>query len=354
VNLVMVILIGSHVSINEETISSFFSLDSIVQVPSMEQRFKKLLEQVRDSIRLKHYSIRTEKTYITWIKWYIFFHHTRHHLEMGAAEIEAFLTHLAVQCRVAASTQNQALSALLFLYRDVLKKPLDLPIKAIRARQPQRLPTVLTKEETLQVITHLPGTYQLMAGLLYGSGLRLMECLRLRVKDFDFAQHQIIVRDGKGMQDRLTMLPVSLVAPLHEQLSRVKQVHVRDLAKGYGSAYLPFAPERKFPKASRAWIWQYAFPLDRLSRDPRSGVIRRHHANESGLQRAVSHTARLIGLNKRVSCHTFRHSFATHLLQQGYDIRAVQELLGHKNVKTTLIYTHVLNRGRLAVRSPLD
>jgi integron integrase len=320
----------------------------------MEHRPKRLLDHVRDAIRLKHYSIRTEESYVTWIKRYILFHNKRHPKEMTTAEIEAFLTHLAVQQNVAASTQNQALSALLFLYRDVLKTPLDLPIAAIRAKKPKRLPMVLTKEETLTVIARLPGTQRLMAKLLYGGGLRLMECLRLRVKDLDFAQHQIIVRDGKGMEDRLTMLPDSLIGPLQEHLSHVEHLHAQDVAQGLGSVYLPYALERKYPRAGRLWIWQYVFPSDRLSKDPRTGITRRHHASESGLQKAVSQAGRSVGLNKRISCHTFRHSFATHLLQQGYDIRTVQELLGHKDVKTTMIYTHVLNRGGLAVRSPLD
>jgi integron integrase len=320
----------------------------------MEHRPKRLLDQVRDAIRLKHYSIRTEESYVTWIKRYILFHNKRHPKEMTITEIEAFLTHLAVQQNVAASTQNQALSALLFLYRDVLKTPLDLPIDAIRAKKPKRLPTVLTKEEALIVIARLSGTQRLMAQLLYGGGLRLMECLRLRVKDLDFAQRQIIVRDGKGMEDRLTMLPDSLIGPLQEHLSHVKHLHTQDVAQGLGSVYLPYALERKYPRAGRLWIWQYVFPSDRLSKEPRTGIARRHHASESGLQKAVSQARRSVGLNKRISCHTFRHSFATHLLQQGYDIRTVQELLGHKDVKTTMIYTHVLNRGRLAVRSPLD
>ncbi len=320
----------------------------------MLQRPKKLLDHVRDAIRLKHYSLHTEQAYVTWIKRYIFFHDKRHPKDMGSTEIEAFLTHLAVQQKVAASTQNQALSALLFLYRDVLRQPLDGPIDAIRARKPKRLPTVLTKEEVLQVIGTLSGTSALMAKLLYGTGLRLMECLQLRVKDLDFAQQQIIVRDGKGLDDRVTMLPASLVVPLQEHLSRVQRLHAQDVAQRVAPVYLPFALERKYPRAGRLWIWPYVFPSDRLSKDPRTGIIRRHHAHESGLQRAISRAGRAAGLTKRISCHTLRHSFATHLLQQGYDIRTAQELLGHKDVKTTMIYTHVLNRGRLAVRSPLD
>ena len=320
----------------------------------MQHRPRKLLDQVRDAIRLKHYSIRTEESYIIWIKRYIFFHNKQHPSELGSVAIEAFLTHLAVDRKVAASTQNQALSALLFLYRDVLKTPIELHIDAIRAKKPKRLPTVLTKEETVKVIECLSGTQRLMAKLLYGSGLRLMECLRLRVKDLDFAQRQIVVRDGKGMEDRVTMLPESLILPLQEHLAHVKRLHAQDVAQRVGPVYFPSALERKYPHAGRLWIWQYVFPSDRLSKDPRTEIIRRHHTSESGLQKAVPHAARLVGLTKRVSCHTFRHSFATHLLQQGYDIRTVQELLGHKDVKTTMVYTHVLNRGGLSVRSPLD
>ena len=273
---------------------------------------------------------------------------------MGAAEIEAFLTHLAVKENVAASTQNQAFSALLFLYRDVLHKELDGPINALRAKKPKRLPTVLTKEEVYRLLGHLSGDHLLMAKLLYGSGLRLMECLRLRVKDIDFSQYQIIVRDGKGQKDRVTMLPKSLIAPLQAHLQSVERLHQEDLARGFGSVYLPYALERKYPNADREWIWQYVFPSQRLSVDPRSGVVRRHHLDESGLQKAVRAAARAAGIPKKASCHTFRHSFATHLLENHYDIRTVQELLGHKDVKTTMIYTHVLNRGGLAVRSPLD
>jgi len=315
---------------------------------------KKLLDQVREAIRRKHYSIRTEEAYVTWIKRYILFHNKRHPKEMGSAEIQAYLTYLAMEQNVAASTQNQALSALLFLYREVLGKELEFPINALRAKRPKRLPTVLTKEEALRVIGCLSGTYQLMAKLLYGSGLRLMECVRLRVKDVDFAQHQIIVRDGKGQKDRVTMLSDSVAISLQEHLQRVKRLHEKDLTQGYGSVYLPYALERKYPNADREWIWQYVFPSSRLSKDPRSGKVRRHHISESSLQKAVREAARLAGINKRVTCHTFRHSFATHLLENGYDIRTVQELLGHKDVKTTMIYTHVLNRGGLAVRSPLD
>jgi integron integrase len=315
---------------------------------------KKLLDQVRDVIRVKHYSIRTEEAYVDWIKRFILFHNKRHPKEMGSQEIEAFLTHLAVKGHVAASTQNQALAALLFLYHDVLRQELADPINALRAKESQHLPAVLTKDEVKQVIAHLSGTHQLMARLLYGAGLRLLECLRLRVKDIDFERRAIIVRDTKGDEDRVTMLPDSVVAPLKEHLQRVKRLHEQDLTKGLGSVYLPDALDRKLPNASREWLWQYVFPSDRLSVDPRSGAVRRHHADESGLQKAVRQAAQQVGLTKRVTCHTFRHSFATHLLENHYDIRTVQELLGHKDVKTTMIYTHVLQRGGLAVRSPLD
>jgi len=314
---------------------------------------RKLLDQVRDALRLKHYSIRTEEAYINWIKRYIFFHHKRHPAEMGAPEIEAFLTHLAVDEQVAASTQNQALSALLFLYREVLHQELG-PVDALRAKKPKRLPTVLTRDEVQRLLGQMSGTHQLMARLLYGSGLRLMECLRLRVKDLDFDYRTVTVRDGKGEQDRVTVLPDSLIAPLQEHLLRVKRLHDQDLARGQGAVYLPDALERKYPNAHREWGWQYLFPSDRLSVDPRTGAVRRHHLDESGLQKAIRQAAQRAGIPKPVGPHTLRHSFATHLLEAHYDIRTVQELLGHKNVRTTMIYTHVLQRGGLAVRSPLD
>ncbi|HKZ82741.1 MAG TPA: integron integrase [Anaerolineae bacterium] len=319
----------------------------------MEQP-KKLLDQVRDVLRLKHYSIRTEDSYVDWIRRFILFHKKRHPKDMGRAEVEAFLTHLAVEGNVAASTQNQALSALLFLYHEVLKVEFDAPLDSVRAKKPARLPVVLTRAEAHQVIDGMSGTYQLMAKLLYGSGLRLMECLRLRVKDIDFERREITVRDAKGGHERVTMLPASLVTPLQEHLKRVKLLHEQDLATGYGQVYLPYALDRKYPNAATEWGWQYVFPSERLSTDPRTGITRRHHMDESNLQRAVKDAVRLARLAKPASCHTFRHSFATHLLESGYDIRTVQELLGHKDVRTTMIYTHVLNRGGLAVRSPLD
>ena len=315
---------------------------------------KKLLDQLRDAIRIKHYSYSTEKTYFHWAKRYILFHNKRHPAEMGVPEIEAFLSHLAQEGDVSASTQNQALNAILFLYRNVLKIELAAPIHALRAKRAQHLPTVLSKTEVSRLLSEMQGLHQLMARLLYGCGLRLMECLRLRVKDIDFEQSQIVVREGKGEKDRLTMLPVSLIEPLKAQIAFVQKQHTRDLANGYGSVELPFALERKYPNVDKELAWQYVFPSDRLSTDPRSGITRRHHLDPSGLQRAVKAAAKLAKINKPVSPHTFRHCFAAHLLEAGYDIRTVQELLGHKDVKTTMIYTHVLNRGPKAVRSPLD
>lgn len=314
----------------------------------------KLLDQVRATLRRKHYSYRTESAYIGWIKRFIHFHGRQHPRVLGEAEVVAFLSYLAVEEQVAASTQNQALSALLFLYREVLLHDLTLTLSAVRAKRPKRAPTVLTEAEVDVVLACLSGQQLLMAQLLYGSGLRLMECLRLRIKDVDFSQQQIVVRDGKGMQDRVTLLPQRVVPALTAHLVEVRRQHQRDLARGYGSVYLPFALARKYPNAARDWAWQYVFPAATLARDPRSGELRRHHAHERGLQQAVQHAAHQSGIPKRITCHTFRHSFATHLLQHGYDIRTVQELLGHKDVKTTMIYTHVLNRGGLAVRSPLD
>jgi integron integrase len=256
--------------------------------------------------------------------------------------------------QVAASTQNQALSALLFLYAEVLEQPLAGRVASVRAKQPERLPTVMTRDEVVRVLDALSGVQQLMAKLLYGSGLRLMECVRLRVKDVDFAQRQVLVRDGKGGKDRVTPLSERLVAPLQEHLQRVALLHTRDLREGYGHVFLPDAFARKSTSASRDWIWQYVFPAEQRSSDPRSGAVRRHHRDESGLQKAVKRAAELAQIPKRVTCHTFRHSFATHLLEDGYDIRTVQELLGHRDVSTTMIYTHVLNRGGRGVRSPLD
>jgi integron integrase len=321
----------------------------------MQRQPKKLLDQVRHIIRLKHYSMSTEEAYISWIRRFILFHDKRHPKEMGVAEIEAFLTHLAVDQQVAASTQNQALHALLFLYQQVLHTTLDGPISPMRAKRSKHLPTVLTREEALNVIAHLSGTHQIIARILYGSGLRLMECLRLRVKDLDMSRCQIIVRDGKGMKDRITMLPEAVVPLLEEYLQRdPKHLYEEDIRNDVGFASLPFALDRKYPNAKREWLWQYIFPSSQLSVNPRTGEIRRHHLHQSGPQKAIKAAAASAGIRRRVTCHVFRHSFATHLLESGYDIRTVQELLGHKNLKTTMIYTHVLNRGGLSVRSPLD
>jgi integron integrase len=313
----------------------------------------KLLDQVRDKIRLKNYSIRTERAYVDWVRRFILFHQKRHPAEMGAPEVEAFLTHLAVADQVAASTQNQALSALLFLYQEVLGRELP-PFHALQAQKPARLPTVLTREEVWQLIDQLSGIQQWQAMLLYGTGMRLLECLRLRVKDVDFGQKIILVRDGKGEKDRVTLLPATLVSQLQQQLAWAKTLHDYDLAQGYGAVYLPNALERKYPNASKEWGWQYVFPADQLSVDPPSGAIRRHHRTPQSLQRAVKRAVQTAGIVKPASCHTLRHSFATHLLEDGYDIRTVQELLGHSDVSTTMIYTHVLNQGGISVRSPLD
>jgi integron integrase len=315
---------------------------------------KKLLDHVRAVLRGKHYSRNTEDSYIDWIKRYILFHQSRHPRELGQAAIEAFLTHLAVERHVAASTQNQARSALLFLYREVLDLPIAAPQDVITAKVPRRLPTVLSRDEVHAVLACLDGARLLMAQLLYGSGLRLMECLRLRVKDLDFTQRQIVVREGKGAHDRITMLPARLIGPLQQHLAALQRVHTRECAGGFGAVSLPFALERKYPNACRDWVWQYVFPAQHDSLDPRTGAQRRHHLDPSGLQKAVKAAVQSAGITKPATCHTFRHCFATHLLEDGYDIRTVQELLGHADVRTTMIYTHVLNRGGRGVRSPLD
>ena len=314
----------------------------------------KLLDQVRGKIRLKHYSIRTEQAYVDWIRRFILHFGKRHPRELGAAEVEAFLTHLAVAGNVAASTQNQAKSALLFLYREVLEAELSWLDNVERAKAPKRLPVVLTREEVHGVLVRLSGTHWLIASLLYGAGLRIMEGLRLRVKDVEFSRKEILVRDGKGFKDRVTMLPAALAAPLTDHLKRVKALHEQDLAAGRGAVYLPYALERKYPGAARDWAWQYVFPSANLSADPRTGIERRHHLQDQAVQRAMRQAVRDAGVNKPATPHTLRHSFATHLLEGGYDIRTVQELLGHADVSTTMIYTHVLNKGGRGVTSPLD
>ncbi|MEQ1531940.1 MAG: integron integrase [Sideroxydans sp.] len=314
----------------------------------------KLLDQVREKLRVKHYAIRTEQSYVDWIKRYIYFHDKTHPKDLGAQDVEAFLTHLAVAGKVSASTQNQAKSAILFLYREVLEIQLPWLDNVTQAKAPKKLPVVLTVAEVQAVLSRLSGSHLLIASLLYGGGMRLMEAVRLRVKDVEFARHEIIVREGKGFKDRVTMLPESIVASLHAHLLKVKTLHEEDLAAGYGEVYLPFALDKKYPNAGREWGWQYIFPSKNLSVDPRSGKTRRHHLDEKGVQRAVKQAVRDAGLVKPATPHTLRHSFATHLLQSGYDIRTVQELLGHSDVSTTMIYTHVLNKGGKGVVSPLD
>jgi len=308
---------------------------------------------MRRIVRVKHYSLRTEKSYVHWVRRYIFYHNKRHPQEMGAGEVQSFLSYLAVNQRVSASTQNQALNALVFLYKHVLKKELGA-IDAVRAWRPKRLPVVLTREEAQRVLSLLSGVKHLVFSLLYGSGLRLMECLRLRVKDIDFAAKYIIIRDGKGFKDRVTILPESVVPELKEHLVRVRALHEDFLRRGYGDVELPYALIRKYPNAGQEWAWQYVFPARNISTDPRTGTRRRHHIHESVLQRAVKRAVTLSGIAKSVGCHTMRHCFATHLLESGTDIRTVQELLGHKDVKTTMIYTHVMQKPGINVRSPLD
>lgn len=315
---------------------------------------KKLLEQVSDAIRAKHYSFRTEKTYIDWIRRFILFHNKRHPREMGVPEVQDFIIHLATKNNVSASTQNQALSAVTFLYRHVLQQELQFPTDTIRPGRSKPLPVVLTAQEARAVIANMNGTPKLMAKILYGSGLRLMECLRLRVKDMDFGNHQIVIREGKGEKDRFTILPDSITEELQAHLIVVKALHEKDLKEGFGETSLPYALAQKYKSASKEWIWQYIFPASARSIDPVSKKVKRHHLDPGVLQKAIRKAAQLAKIQKPVSPHIFRHSFATHLLQNGYDIRTVQELLGHKDVKTTMIYTHVLQRGGLAVKSPLD
>ncbi|HLX81445.1 MAG TPA: integron integrase [Burkholderiales bacterium] len=314
----------------------------------------RLLDQVRDAIRRRHYSYRTEQTYIHWIKRFIFFSNKRHPKDMGAPEVTAFLSHLARDRDVAAATQNQALAALLFLYKEVLGQALPWLDQVERAKRPARLPSVLSIPEVQRLLAQMQGTKWLMASLLYGAGLRLRECLKLRVKDIDFDYKQILIRDGKGGKDRVTMLPQSVIEPLQRHLIRAKELHERDIASGHGDVERPDALSRKYPKAPYEWGWKFVFPSHKLSTDPRTGAIRRHHVFENYLSRGVKEAARAARITKHVSCHTLRHSFATHLLERGQDIRTVQELLGHSSVETTMIYTHVMNKGGRGVASPLD
>lgn len=318
------------------------------------QQKPKLLHQARDKIRALHYSIRTEETYLHWMRRYIYFHNMRHPKEMGVAEIEQYLTHLATKRHVSASTQNQALAAILFLYQRVLDIKLPRVEEVVRAKKPETLPVVLSVEEVRLLLDKMDGTMGLIVKLLYGTGMRVMEMLRLRIQDIDFYRNEVVVRCGKGNKDRVTILPEHLKEDLVVQIERVKALHHEDLQQGYGEVYLPFALERKYPKAGRELKWQYVFPSIKLSTDPRSNTVRRHHTDPKTVQRAVRRAVLELGLMKRVTPHTLRHSFATHLLDANYDIRTVQELLGHKDVSTTQIYTHVLNRGGNAVRSPFD
>jgi integron integrase len=314
----------------------------------------RLLDRLRSAVRARHYSLRTEQSYAAWVKRFVLFHGKRHPDELGEREINAFLSSLATDGHVAASTQNQALSALLFLYRHVLEKPFPEMPTLVRARRPARLPVVLTREEVRRVLAHLGGEARLVATLLYGSGLRLLEALRLRVKDLDLSRNEILVRDGKGQKDRVTMLPATLKPDLAAHLKAVRADYDRELALGGGDVHLPDAIRIKYPGAAKSWPWQYVFPAARESTDPRGGEVRRHHLPVSAVQRAVKKAVEEAGITKQASCHSLRHSFATHLLEGGYDIRTIQELLGHRDVATTMIYTHVLNTGGRGVKSPLD
>ena len=312
-----------------------------------------LIQRYREELQTRHYARRTVKTYEQWLRRFLRFHGMRHPREMGSTEVNAFLSHLAVNEQVSASTQNQALAALLFLYRNLLERELELD-GVVRARTRQRLPVVLSEAEVRAVRQQLEGEPALVVGLLYGSGLRLMEALRLRVKDLDIERRELTVRDGKGGKDRLTLLPESLVPALQEHLLQVRSIHRNDLNAGWGRVLMPYALERKYPNASREWGWQWVFPQQKRWRDPATGHQGRHHLDPSVVQKAVKRAVAAAGVSKAASCHTFRHSFATHLLERGQDIRTIQELLGHKDVSTTMIYTHVLNRGPLGVRSPAD
>jgi len=314
----------------------------------------RLLDELRHALAARHYSPRTEQAYRHWVKRYIFFHDVRHPADMGELEINQFLTHLAVTERVSASTQTQALSALLFLYRHVLGRDIGKLGYLVRARKPKRLPIVLTRDEVAKIMAHLQGTNRIMAFLMYGSGLRLMECLRLRIHDIDFGTRTILVRHGKGGKDRATMLPRSVQKDLEEHLKKVRRIHQSDLMDGWGQVLMPDALARKYPGSGKEWRWQWVFPQEHRWRDANTGKQGRHHVDETVIQRAVRIAVLKAGLVKHATCHTFRHSFATHLLEQGADIRTVQELLGHRNVKTTMIYTHVLNRGPSGMLSPAD
>jgi integron integrase len=327
-------------------------MDTPARLSSFE--LQKLIQQVRDNIRVRHYSLRTEQSYVHWIQKFLRFHSFRNPIQLQESDLSKFLSHLATDQKTAASTQNQATSALLFLYRNILKQDLEWIHNIQRAKTNFRIPIVFSREEVRNILKQLDGTIYIMASLLYGSGLRLMECLRLRIKDLDFHSKQIVVRDGKGARDRVTLLPESLIAPLKRHLERVKSLHDIDLNEGFGKVYLPFALHRKYPNADSEWSWQYVFPSSKRSIDPATNQMRRHHVDESVLQRAIHKAIRTCGITKPGSCHTLRHSFATHLLESGCDIRTIQELLGHKDVSTTMIYTHVTNKSGATIKSPFD
>ncbi|HEU19117.1 MAG TPA: integron integrase [Deltaproteobacteria bacterium] len=349
---------GSRVSLphalrnNQNTLQTASAY--VVRSIQRERHKPKLLDQLREAIRARHYSRRTETSYCNWVKRYIYFHDVRHPADMAEPEINAFLTHLAVKEKVSASTQNQALSALLFLYRHVIGREIGDLGEVIRARKPKRLPVIMARDEVKAVLMNLAGDKWLMVSLMYGTGMRLMECLRLRVQDINFSGKEILIRDGKGAKDRITMLPDTLNTPLREHLKKVKEIHDRDLADGWGCVVMPGALDRKYPNASKDWRWQWVFPQETRWKNTKNGQQGRHHLHETILQRAGREAVRKAEIVKHVGCHTFRHCFATHLLEAGYDIRTIQELLGHKDVSTTMIYTHVLNKGGHGVRSPVD
>src|SRR5688572_477148 len=340
-----------------QTIRGAMSYDAesgVIKAEEIEPQKPRLLDEVRRRLRVKHYSLRTEAVYIGWIRRFVLANGKRHPRDMGVVEIEAFLSTLAVQAQVSASTQNQALSALLFLYREVLAIDLPWMENVVRAKRPRRLPVVLSRGEVQALLVHLDGRPWVLASLLYGTGMRLMECLRLRVKDVDFARNEITVRNGKGGKDRRTVLPKSLVEPLQREVERARSLHAEDLLAGFGAVWLPHALARKYPNAPREFGWQYMFPSAHRSEDPRDGATRRQHFDDGTLSRALKNGRVRAGIDKPVSAHTLRHSFATHMIEAGYDIRTVQELLGYKDAATTEIYTHVLNRGAGGVMSPLD
>ncbi|MFH0974949.1 MAG: integron integrase [Spirochaetota bacterium] len=313
-----------------------------------------LLERMRLNIRTMHYSYRTETTYVHWIKRFILYHNKRHPKDMADKEIAEFLTHLAVDGKVSASTQNQAMCAIIFLYKHIIQKDIGEISGFVWAKKPKKIPVVFTRNEVKSVLGELSGNYRIMASMLYGAGLRLMECLRLRVMDIVFENSQLFVRDGKGQKDRVTPLPEIIKADLKKHLIKIKELHNKDLKEGFGEVYLPFALERKYPNAKKEWAWQYVFPSSRISADPKTGIMRRHHLDESVLQKAVKTAIIKAGVHKHAGCHTFRHSFATHLLEDGYNIRTVQDLMGHEDLNTTMIYTHVMDKGINRVKSPAD